>query len=137
MVPEVATIEKVAQPPKRWAENAPGIAAVQPAMRFPTVFPPRPWGLTLAGLLIAGCASAPYVPPDAPETGVQAQERRSQATRPAYNLAGYPPAVREGYIDGCESAKQSPYARKDAARFGADRQYAMGWNDGFMICGKQ
>ena len=86
---------------------------------------------------IAGCASAPAVIPTAPETQAAATERRHQAARPTYNLAGYPPAVREGYIDGCESAKHSSYARKDAKRFGADAQYEMGWNDGFSICGKK
>jgi len=87
--------------------------------------------------LAAGCASQPYVPPSAPEAPMQAQERRERAARPTYNLTGYPPAVRDGYIDGCETAKRSEYARKDAARFSADAQYSMGWNDGFGICGKK
>ncbi len=56
---------------------------------------------------------------------------------PAYNLTGYPPAVRDGYIDGCESARHSEYARRDAKRFDADPQYAMGWNDGNSICAKK
>lgn len=95
--------------------------------------------LTLAAavLLLAGCAARPVAPPpvsNAPETPGQAQERRQQAARPAYNLAGYPPAVREGYIDGCETAKGTRYGRKDAARFGSDAQYQMGWNDGHSIC---
>ncbi len=88
---------------------------------------------------IAGCAAikpAEVPPPDRSESAAQAQERRSKASRPKYNLAGYPPAVREGYIDGCESAKHSAYARKDGKRFGEDAQYAMGWNDGFAICKK-
>jgi len=97
--------------------------------------------LPLACLLLAaaGCAVRPVqtVPPDKPETPVQAEERRTKASRPTYNLAGYPPAVREGYIDGCESAKKSPYARKDAKRFAADAQYSMGWNDGHSICAKK
>ena len=92
-----------------------------------------------AGLLaLAGCASRPVAPPPAvstaPETPVQAQERRAQASRPAYNLTGYPPAVRDGYIDGCEAAKGSKFGRKDAARFASDAQYQMGWNDGNSIC---
>jgi len=82
-------------------------------------------------LLAAGCAAIK------PETPREAQEKRIQATRPTYNLAGYPPAVREGYIDGCETAKHSQYARKDAKRMSDDAQYAMGWNDGFGICGKK
>lgn len=87
-----------------------------------------------SALLAAGCATRPFVPPSAPETRVQSEERRAQAPKPAYNLAGYPPAVRDGYVDGCESAKRSAYARKDAQRMASDRQYAMGWNDGFAIC---
>lgn len=89
-------------------------------------------------LVAASCAIRPVqtLPPDKPESPVQAQERRSKASRPTYNLTGYPPAVRDGYIDGCESAKRSEYARKDAQRFSADAQYSMGWNDGFGICKK-
>jgi hypothetical protein len=95
--------------------------------------------LLLGCLVATGCATHPVqvTPPDKPETPVQAQERRQAAPKPTYNLTGYPPAVRDGYIDGCESAKRSGYARKDAARFGSDPQYQMGWNDGFSICGKK
>jgi hypothetical protein len=90
-------------------------------------------------IVVAACAVRPMDmnPPDRPESPVQAQERRTKASRPAYNLTGYPPAVREGYIDGCESAKRSDYARKDAQRFAGDAQYSMGWNDGFSICGRK
>ena len=84
-------------------------------------------------LLAAACASVPSAPPK-PETPAQAQQRRSEAPKPTYNLAGYPPAVRDGYIDGCETAKKSTYGRKDAGRMTGDPQYAMGWNDGFSIC---
>jgi hypothetical protein len=84
---------------------------------------------------LAACATAPI--PTAPETPAAASERRARAAPPTYNLAGYPAAVREGYIDGCESAKQSAYARKDARRFAADAQYEMGWNDGFGLCAKK
>ncbi len=88
----------------------------------------------LAVLLVAGCAAVPPVrPPDRSETPVQATERRAKAAPPAYNLTGYPPAVRDGYIDGCETARNTPYARKDAKRM-ADGQYSMGWNDGYSIC---
>src|SRR4051812_39260839 len=88
--------------------------------------------LLLLVLAAAGCATRPV--PTGPEAPAAAAERRAKASRPTYNLAGYPPAVREGYIDGCESAKRSEYARKDARRMGADPQYEMGWNDGFSIC---
>ena len=88
------------------------------------------------GLLAAGCATTRPIP-TAHEAPAAAAERRASAPRPAYNLTGYPPAVREGYIDGCESAKHSQYARKDATRMADDPQYSMGWNDGFGICGKK
>ena len=89
-------------------------------------------------LAVSGCVVVrPPLPPDRPESPAQAIERRTKASRPAYNLAGYPPAVREGYIDGCESAKHSEFARKDAKRFTSDPQYEMGWNDGFGICNKK
>ncbi len=90
-------------------------------------------------LLAAACAAPPRLapPPDKPEPPAAARERREQASRPTYNLSGYPPAVREGYIDGCESAKKTQYARKDAKRIASDAQYEMGWNDGFSICRKK
>lgn len=85
--------------------------------------------------VLAGCAARPAVQPvTTPETPAQAQQRREQASAPKYNLAGYPPAVRDGYIDGCETAKGSRYGRKDAKRFADDGQYQMGWNDGHSIC---
>jgi hypothetical protein len=85
------------------------------------------------GLAAAGCGSLPPAP-DRAETPVEASQRREQASRPAYNLTGYPAAVREGYVDGCESAKSTSYARKDAKRMAGDPQYSMGWNDGFSLC---
>ena len=85
-------------------------------------------------LLAAGCAARPPVVQERVETPAQVEQRREKASRPTYNLAGYPPAVRQGYIDGCESAKGTQYARKDAKRFAGDAQYSMGWNDGFGIC---
>jgi len=90
----------------------------------------------LIALFLAACASVPPAPP-APETPAEAVQRRTEAPRPQYNLAGFPPAMREGYIDGCETARASSYGRKDAARIAADPQYKMGWNDGFSICGKK
>ena len=92
----------------------------------------------LLAVLISGCAA--IVPPAPPreETPAQATERRAAAPpRPTYNLAGYPPAVRDGYIDGCETAKKSQYGRKDDKRFATDGQYEMGWRDGFSICSAQ
>lgn len=48
------------------------------------------------------------------------------------NLSGFPPAFREGYSDGCASAR-GPRTRSEA-RFKSDQQYASGWRDGLDIC---
>jgi hypothetical protein len=90
----------------------------------------------LFSIVVAGCASAPPAPVDRPETPTQATERRAKAPAPTYNLSGYPPSMRDGYIDGCESAKGTSLGRKDAKRFADDAQYAMGWNDGNSLCKK-
>jgi hypothetical protein len=91
---------------------------------------------SLLALVLGACAAPGPVAPKE-ETPSQAGERRTQAPRPAYNLSGYPPAARDGYIDGCESARKSPYAGKDAKRFDGDAQYRTGWNDGFSICSRK
>ena len=89
--------------------------------------------LLALALFAAGCGTFP----DRAESPAQAAHRRTEAPRPAYNLAGYPPAARDGYIDGCESAKRSEYGHKDAQRMAGDPQYATGWNDGYSICSRR
>ena len=76
--------------------------------------------------MLAGCAA------------VGRDQRPSEplppSARPTYNLSGYPPAFKDGYIDGCETAKKTSYGHKDERRFAADSQYRAGWNDGFSLC---
>lgn len=80
--------------------------------------------------IIVGCASI--------DSGKRQRSKPSDplppSTRPTYNLAGYPPAFKDGYIDGCESAKKTSYGHKDENRFSKDSQYRNGWKDGFNIC---
>ena len=57
-----------------------------------------------------------------------------KSTRPTYNLAGYRPAFKDGYIDGCETAKRSAYGLKDEKRFAEENQYRNGWKDGYNLC---
>ena len=79
-------------------------------------------------LVIAGCAStntSKKVKPSGP---------LPPSTRPTYNLAGYPPSFKDGYIDGCETAKKSTYGFKDEKRFTEDNQYRNGWKDGYNLC---
>jgi hypothetical protein len=58
-----------------------------------------------------------------------------QKRDPNVNLAGYPPAFRAGYLDGCEAARRQD-SRKDEKRFKSDAQYAAGWRDGSDICAR-
>jgi hypothetical protein len=77
--------------------------------------------LAAAVALLIGCSGAgrPPSPPPAP-----------------VNLAGFPPAFRDGYAAGCDSARARA-TRRDEARFKTDRQYASGWRDGFDACARQ
>jgi len=79
-------------------------------------------------LAIAGCvlpsANKKMKPPDP----------LASSTRPTYNLAGYRPAFKDGYIDGCETAKRSAYGLKDEKRFADENQYRNGWKDGYNLC---
>ena len=74
--------------------------------------------LLIAAVVLSACA-APKPPP------------------PKVNLAGFPPAFRDGYADGCQSAKPGAAKRQDDARFSHDSQYTQGWRDGYDICRKR
>jgi hypothetical protein len=79
-------------------------------------------------LVIAGCASTNT------SKKVKPSDPLPLSTRPTYNLAGYPSAFKDGYIDGCETAKKSTYGFKDEQRFIEDKQYRNGWKDGYNLC---
>jgi hypothetical protein len=81
----------------------------------------RTGGLAATALFLCACAPAPTKPAAAPP--------------PPVNLSGYSTAFKEGFKDGCDSARGS--ARRDEKRFAADMQYAQGWQDGKAICGKR
>lgn len=74
--------------------------------------------LAVLALLCAGCAG--------------------QHTYPAQaNLAGFPPGYKQGYADGCSSARSVLGSTKNAKRFKSDPRYAQGWRDGADVCGKR
>ena len=79
-------------------------------------------------LVIVGCAS-----PNANKE-MKIPDPLASSTRPTYNLAGYRPAFKDGYIDGCETAKRSAYGLKDEKRFVEENQYRNGWKDGYNLC---
>lgn len=51
------------------------------------------------------------------------------------NLSGYSAAFRQGYADGCDSARAA--RRRDEKRYEKDADYMMGWNDGSSMCSKR
>jgi len=79
-------------------------------------------------LVITGCAS-----PNANKE-MKTPDPLVSSTRPTYNLAGYRPDFKDGYIDGCETAKGSTYGLKDEKRFAKENQYRNGWKDGYNLC---
>jgi hypothetical protein len=90
--------------------------------------------LAAVALAIAGCASVPpavVTPPQPPQPVPTDRE----PPPPNVNLSGFPLPYRQGYADGCASARAAE--RKDAARFAADANYRMGWQDGIALCRKR
>lgn len=90
---------------------------------------------------ISACSSVPQrqdVPVQpAPSPSLQTERPIGPlppSARPKYNLSGYPLNTQQGYIDGCETAKNSGFAFKDLNRYDRDDQYRMGWDDGFALC---
>jgi hypothetical protein len=82
-----------------------------------------------AAIALAACASAGT----RPEATADESGAPPRAVRPNVNLSGYSPAFKEGYVDGCDSARGSQ--RRNAQRYAADTNYMMGWNDGHSACG--
>ncbi len=89
--------------------------------------------LIFVATLFAGCVTTAGLSPR-PESSRSPPAPAAPSTRPVYNLSGYSAAFKDGYVDGCETAKKTRYAQKDGRRFSADSQYRLGWNDGFSLC---
>jgi hypothetical protein len=91
----------------------------------------------LFAALLPACTTTPPPPQPAPAPSKPAPPAAAPAPRalPNINLAGYPPAFKEGFRDGCDSFRGS--YRRDAARFSKDNDYTIGWQDGFSICRRQ
>ena len=88
-------------------------------------------------VVVAGCtqmAPAPVSVP-APQPKSPPVPANQEPPPPNVNLTGFPLPYRQGYADGCASAKGSE--RKDAARFGSDPNYRTGWQDGVALCKKR
>jgi hypothetical protein len=81
-------------------------------------------------LVAGGCATAPLGPAAAPTA--PPLPPNAEPPPPSVNLSGFPLPYRQGYADGCASVTGAE--RKDAARFGGDPNYRMGWQDGLALC---
>ena len=98
-------------------------------------------------LMLSACATQVGQPPPAEgQPPVQSQPQPEQQPpvvtkpkppAPTVNLSGYPPEFRDGYTDGCTSAKPNATRIRDEARIRSDTRYAQGWQDGFDICKRQ
>jgi hypothetical protein len=80
--------------------------------------------------VVTGCVTVPVGP--APPPQAPPLPRTAEPPPPSLNLSGFPLPYRQGYADGCASAKGAE--RKDAERFGADPNYRTGWMDGIALC---
>lgn len=78
---------------------------------------------------LAACANLP--------SGRTGGNGDAPAARPApnVNLSGYNAAFKDGYADGCDSARAAQ--RRNAKRYGTDTDYTMGWNDGHAMCARR
>lgn len=77
--------------------------------------PGKKISILAALLLCAGCAAMPG--------------QKTAHKAPPVNLAGFPPAYKEGYTAACDGSK-------NAKRYKADKQYQQGWRDGEFACKK-
>ncbi|HET6491655.1 MAG TPA: hypothetical protein VFG44_01645 [Burkholderiales bacterium] len=96
-----------------------------------------PTAARLSPVAIAFCAACATQPPSASSPPSQpaspASQPSSQRPPPPVNLSGYSPAFKQGYSDGCVSARGSA-VRRDDARYRSDNDYMMGWSDGNSVC---
>jgi hypothetical protein len=86
--------------------------------------------LAVLAIALTACTVAPERPAEKP-----APKPKAESAQAGINLSGYPREFREGYADGCASARGS--LKKDEARYKSDTQYAAGWKDGMGICAKR
>lgn len=66
--------------------------------------------------------------------GCAAQPSSSRPSS-SVNLSGYSAAFRQGYNDGCDSARST--LRRNERRYQEGGDYRMGWNDGHSVCLRQ
>ena len=85
--------------------------------------------------LLGACASLPSGRSESSGSESSATERPASRPAPNVNLSGYNAAFKEGYADGCDTARAAQ--RRNAQRYGTDTDYTMGWNDGHAMCARR
>ena len=88
-------------------------------------------------VICTGCATERYggVPASSPADsypGAPAPSAQRPTPPPPVNLSGYSPSFKQGYSDGCSSARGS--MRRDESHYRSDSDYMMGWGDGNSVC---
>ena len=85
-------------------------------------------------LVCAGCAAPPRTrqPPRPPQHPTTPTHAPVHLSAPPVNLSGYSNAFKQGYGDGCASARGA--LQRDDARYRSDTDYMMGWGDGNSVC---
>lgn len=68
-------------------------------------------------------------------TGCAHQTPVPDVAKPPVNLSGYSAPFREGFSDGCETARG--HRKRNEARYVEDAQYGRGWDDGRAICARK
>lgn len=80
---------------------------------------------------LAGCATTP-LPSASGAPAAPVAPPLVEPPPPPVNLQGFPLAYRQGFGDGCSTARGT--SRKDATRFGSEGNYRLGWQDGAAQC---
>jgi hypothetical protein len=79
-------------------------------------------------VFLGACASLP-------SGRSESSDRPASRSAPNVNLSGYNAAFKEGYADGCDTARVAQ--RRNAQRYGTDTDYTMGRNDGRTMCARR
>jgi hypothetical protein len=80
--------------------------------------------------VLAGC-----ITPPSGSDELESDNRPAAVVSAPVNLSGYSPEFKQGYADGCDSARLLRSQKRNDPRYRKDAQYQQGWDDGYSICG--
>jgi len=89
--------------------------------------------LTCVAMISSIAACANTRPKSESEPAPPSRSNPARTAKPATGgLVNVPPAYKDGYSDGCTSTAGG--RKRDDKRYLSDRQYGLGWRDGFNLC---